>query len=96
MKKLSIRFALAAAILGIGSAYAGNANHFAVKKWGLDRSTGLYVDVTTASPSTYSCTGSSGVCTATYDSDVNPNNQAGDTHPGTADPITIVNGTFAN
>jgi len=93
MKNLKIDLAAIALVLGAGSALAMTGTHrFANKTWG-KLPNGTYVNVT-GQP--YSCTPSAAVCTEDYPSDVNPNNQAGDAHPGIADPVNIVHGAFSN
>jgi hypothetical protein len=92
MKNLRLKFAAAALILGIGSAMATTHHAFANRTWGYDQSTGKYIEVSTTPG--YSCVGSAQTCTADYPLDVDPNNQAGDAHPGTAQPSNIILGDF--
>ena len=97
MKKLKISMTALAVILGIGSALAATSYRpFTNKTWGLNRATGLYVDVTgQIKGSDYTCSISSGTCTADFPSDVNPNDQANDAHPGTVMGTNIQTGVFA-
>ncbi|MEO7215552.1 DUF6520 family protein [Mucilaginibacter sp.] len=97
MKNLKLSVSLAALVLGIGSAFATTANHsFTNKKWGRDPLTGVYTDVTgQSSPADYKCKDGANSCTEEYPADVDPNNQAGDTHPGTVTPVNIILGNFS-
>ncbi|RFZ85114.1 hypothetical protein DYU05_05795 [Mucilaginibacter terrenus] len=97
MKNLKLKMAALALLIGSGAAFA-SVNHKPVlnKRWGLDRSSGQYVDVTGKMVGIgYECTGTSETCTAEFPSDVNPNNQAGDSHPGTVAGTNIEPGIFA-
>jgi hypothetical protein len=95
MKSLKVKLSAIAFVLGFGSALATSHHAFANRKWGLDQSTGKYVEVTGLStPSGYTCETSANVCTADYPMDVNPNSQANDQHPGIAQPTNIVLGDF--
>jgi hypothetical protein len=97
MKKLKVSFLALAALLGSAAAFATTAHRpFTNKTWGLDRSSGLYIDVTgQIKGDGYTCTASSGTCTADYPSDVNPNDQAHDAHPGTVAGTNIQLGVFS-
>jgi hypothetical protein len=96
MKNLKVKMAAMALLIGTGAAFASVApKAFTNKKWGLDRATGLYIDVTGETKGVgYSCTGVSETCTAQFPSDVDPNNQAGDAHPGTVAGTNIEPGVF--
>ncbi|RFZ92876.1 hypothetical protein D0C36_15915 [Mucilaginibacter conchicola] len=95
MKNLKVKLAAIALVLGAGSALASAHHAFATRKWGKDASTGIYTEVTgLSSPSGYRCQNSSNVCTEEYPTDVDPNNQANDSHPGIAQPSNTVLGTF--
>jgi hypothetical protein len=93
MKNLKLNFAVAALVLGFGSAMATTHHAFANRTWGYDQSTGKYILV--SSTPGYSCDPSAQVCTADYPLDVDPNNQATDQHPGIAQPSNIVLGDFS-
>ncbi|OOQ59993.1 DUF6520 family protein [Mucilaginibacter pedocola] len=97
MKNLKVKMAALALILGTGAAFASvTPKPFLNKKWGLNRSTGQYVEVTGQTKGAdYTCTGVSETCTAQFPSDVDPNNQAGDAHPGTVAGTNIEPGIFA-
>ena len=97
MKKLKVSLSALVVILGIGSAFATVTKHdLANRKWGRDPLTGVYTDITGGEKGTdYTCTGTSIVCSEEYPADVDPNNQAGDTHPGTALPMNVESGSFA-
>jgi hypothetical protein len=96
MKKLKVSLSMFALILGLGTAFA-TAHHAkpASKTWSRNPSTGLYSDIT-GQPQTYNCDDAQTVCTAVYPSDVDPNNQAGDAHPGIAQPTSVELGNFSN
>ena len=97
MKKLKVSVSAMALLLGIGAAFAGSSHQTLEKKWGLNRITGQYEDVTGEVVGTgYSCTGSSAVCTETYPADVNPNDQENDAHDGIAERSDMEAGTFSN
>ncbi|MFD0767143.1 hypothetical protein ACFQZI_19975 [Mucilaginibacter lutimaris] len=89
MKNLKLKMSVAALLLGFGSAMATAHHAFANRKWGKDPMTGVYSDLTGVS---YICNQSTRVCTEEYPADVDPNNQAGDQHPGTVQPTNIVLG----
>jgi hypothetical protein len=97
MKNLKLSVSLAALILGIGTAFATTSHpSFANKKWGKDPVSGLYTEVTGQSaPGDYRCTTATTSCTEEYPADVDPNNQAGDAHPGTVSPVNIILGSFS-
>jgi len=96
MKHLKVALAIAAIAAATGSAVATTHHNFSNKKWGRNPSTGLYIDITGQSQGVdYQCNAGSNVCTAEYPADVDPNNQAGDAHPGTVLPTNVVNGAFA-
>jgi len=98
MKRLKISFAALAVVLGLGSAFATTTYHpFSNKTWGLNQATGLYIDVTGQTKGVdYSCASSTKICTEDYPSDVNPNDQDHDAHPGTVQGTNIVLGNFSN
>jgi hypothetical protein len=98
MKKLKFSVSAMALILGLGAALATSAKgNLTDKKWGLNRSTGLYEEVTNQAPGTdYECIGDEGICTETFPADVNPNDQENDQHPGTVEATSRVAGEFMN
>lgn len=85
-------------MLGMGSAFATTAYRpFTNKTWALNQATGLYIDVTGQIRGVdYTCTNSTATCTADFPSDVNPNDQAHDSHPGTVQGTNIQTGVFSN
>jgi hypothetical protein len=89
MKNLKSKLVAAAMLIGLGSAMLSQAapGRFANKTWG-KRTSGVYVDLTGHSTDEYSCTGSSGVCTAVYPTTQNPNTDA-------SNPISIQPGVFS-
>lgn len=98
MKHLKVSISAMALILGMSAAFA-TAGHRNLddKKWGVNRSTGMYEDITGQSEDTeYECNSDEGICTETFPSDVNPNDQANDQHPGVALPTSRVSGEFVN
>jgi hypothetical protein len=92
MKNLRFKFATAALVLGVGSAMATTHHAFATRIWGYDQSSHQYIDVATTPG--YLCEFSTKVCTVEYPAAVNPNNQATDTYPGTAQPSATVLGDY--
>ncbi|MFB9844027.1 DUF6520 family protein [Mucilaginibacter ginsenosidivorans] len=98
MKKLKVSITALALVLGVGTAFATTAYRpFTNKTWALNPSTGLYMDITGQVRGVdYNCTGASGTCTADFPSDVNPNDQAHDAHPGTVQGTNIQTGVFSN
>ena len=95
MKNLKLNLSAIALLLGVGSALATSHHSFANRKWGRDRVTGIYTEVTGMTPPDYKCASSTNICTEEYPADVDPNNQAGDQHPGTALPSNTVLGNFS-
>lgn len=98
MKKLKVSLSAMALILGVGAALATTPNRsLDTKKWALNRSTGLYEDITGQSMGNdYSCVQDDQTCTAEFPSDVNPNDQDNDAHPGTVEASNRILGQFAN
>lgn len=98
MKKLKVSLSAMALILGIGAAFA-TAPHRSLdtKKWSLNRSTGQYEDITgQAMGNDYECLADNQTCTAEFPSDVNPNDQDNDAHPGTVEASNRILGQFSN
>ena len=91
MKNLRLKMAVAALVLGVGSAMATAHNPFANRTWAKD-SLGHYSDVTGQA---YDCTPGTQVCTEDYPTGVNPNNQSTDSYPGIAQPSNVILGNFA-
>ncbi|MES2063577.1 MAG: DUF6520 family protein [Bacteroidota bacterium] len=87
MKNLRLKLAVAALVLGLGSAMATTHHAFANKSWG-HRTDGSYVDLTGVNPNRYSCAESEETCIAVYPATQNPN-----TNP--ANPVSIIFGTFS-
>lgn len=97
MKKLKVSLGALALMLGMGAAFATTHHQTLDKKWGLNRSTGMYEEVTGLSEGTdYACTDGDDICTAQFPADVNPNDQDNDQHAGTAQPTNVRSGIFGN
>ena len=95
MKNLKLKMSVAALVLGLGSAMATTHSNSTNRKWGRD-ALGVYTEVTGMNaPADYKCKSSSSTCTEEYPADVDPNDQAGDAHAGTALPTNIVLGDFS-
>ena len=95
MKNLKFNLSVAALILGMGSALATTHHNTSNRKWGRDHVTGIYTEVTGLTPPDYKCKSSTNICTEEYPEDVDPNNQAGDQHPGSALPSNTLLGDFS-
>lgn len=96
MKNLKVHFSMLALVLGIGTAFATVRHQAGTKTWARNPTSGLYTDITAQDPNAHECSDSQNICTAVYEDDVNPNNQAGDAHPGTAQPLSVELGDFSN
>jgi len=94
MKKLKVSLSALALLVGIGAAFATTSKRSNEdRRWGLN-SSGQYIEV--GSEDVYDCLPGGPVCTATYPTDVNPNDQENDGHSGIAEPTSIEPGTFLN
>ncbi|NCD69096.1 hypothetical protein [Mucilaginibacter agri] len=94
MKNVSFKMGLLAVAIGGTFALSTSARTLD-RKWGLNSSTGMYTDLTGKIQGTnYRCDASANTCTESYPSDVNPNDQANDQHPGVAEPTASTEGTF--
>lgn len=98
MKKLKVSLSAMALLLGIGAALATTPHrNLEDKRWGLNRTTGMYEDITGQTPGTdYECQSASGICSETYPADVNPNDQENDAHPGVVAASSTQQGQFLN
>jgi len=99
-KKISI-LGVAALIIGGTAAFTTSKSESVLIKYGYDQSTSMWEDVTglqQSDPNTtrdYRCDESSNTCTAEFPEDVNPNDQANDSHPGVVSPTNIQEGDFS-
>jgi hypothetical protein len=93
MKNLKVQMSMLALVLGIGTAFATvHPVGTGTKKWSRNHTSGVYTELPPSQ--SYSCLDASTICTATYPDDVNPNNQAGDAHPGIVQPTSFETGDF--
>jgi hypothetical protein len=98
MKKLKVSLSAMALLLGVGAALATTPQgSLDSKKWALNRSNGQYEEITGQQMgSDYTCNLDNQTCTAEFPSDVNPNDQDNDAHPGTVEASNRILGQFSN
>lgn len=83
MKNLKFKLAVAALVLGVGSAFA-TLKHYdpTDRKWSKDPATGVYTDITGQSKGfDYDCDSSDAICTETYPLGVDPNHNTNNVQP---------------